>query len=244
MSRTWQIADLLARRDGEPHDAALFVPGDGHEEAGQEVSRIKAGLQQLPDVPIDEEIWQQIQPELASTQQPSQSGWLRYRYATAAGVFLLCMLSVATLISGPDFDSPARLPIATTSGESEADDVGAIGQLGGAMLAGLMQRSRELEARIATDPRIDPNAQVRVQPVAADALLGGTNERPLRREEALILYRLADVDAQIAQLYERDQNSSTAERIALWRMRVSLLQNLVVLRDGGQGVANEFSRSM
>jgi len=58
------------------------------------------------------------------------------------------------------------------------------------------------------------------------------------------LYRLADVDAQIAQLYERDQNSSTAERIALWRMRVSLLQNLVVLRDGGQGVANEFSRSM
>ena len=247
MSKTWQITDLLARRDGEPHDPALFVAGDGHEQAQAQASLIKAGLQALPDVPMDEEIWAQIDAVPATTAE--RSGWLRYPYATAASVFLVCMLGVAAMMSASGVENGGSAqPSLVANAVSTKNDGGASGlpAVGneGALLAGLMQRSRELEARIASDLALDSRIQGRAQTVAADSVLTRAKEQPLRREEAVILYRLADVDAQIAEHYAREEVVDTAARIALWQVRVGLLQNLVMLREGGHGAVNGFSRSM
>ena len=227
----WQISDLLARRDGEPHDATLMRPGDGHETVAARLDEIKSQLNALDDVPIDDGVWASL-----ATAQHRASGrrFLRYPWATAAAVFLACMLGVAAMLpisgEGPgvrslaDGDDPKRANAAEIPSAP--------------LLAQLMRRSRDLEMRLAAGVHGERARLVTAGPPEH----GATDAQP-RREEAVMLYRLADVDAEIAHLYDAATMDESA-RLNLWAQRVRLLETLVVLREGSAAPSMGLTRSM
>ena len=218
--RPWEISDLLAARDGELRDADVQVDGADARVMLDEMNALQAELKSLPDVPVDESLW------LTRIPPPRRSAWLRFPLATAATVFFASALGIFVLAGGfsPDQPSPSF------AGASQVDP-------GGLRLAGLMNQSRDLEMRLA-----DPNARG-TQGVQIAAQQSVPRQTAVSATERRLLYRLADVDAQIARLYEADAVDLNA-RIQLWRQRVNLLESIVATRAGGSPPVSEDIRSM
>ena len=103
----------------------------------------------------------------------------------------------------------------------------------GSQVASLMRQSKDLERRLQSS-----SALLAVADGSADAPL--LRITPIERN---LMYRLADIDAQIAGLYEAPQVEDGA-RLALWRKRVEVLQSIVAVRSERAPAMFDDSRSM
>ncbi|MFK7914521.1 MAG: hypothetical protein AB8B93_11455 [Pseudomonadales bacterium] len=234
-------AELLALRDGEPlpRDAqdAIAATADAGEQLAQ-LRGIQQALQTLPDQEPPAGTWEQIQARLAAgpqTLQPLalQSGsqgttvaslnntggpaeaaatsWqLRYPMATAAGVFFAAVL--VSLLWLPQIGSDAVSQPSTGPTPALADISPALpsGALPSGAMADLIDRSQRLEA-------------VARLPVAR-AIDGQ------ERSRQALLYRIADLDAQLNSLIE-EEAMDPALKEKLWRQRVDLLETLVAVQQ-------------
>lgn len=220
--RPWEISDLLALADGQPHTAG--IPGDDPAVAAEldRLRQVRSELRSLPDVPLDDEVWQQLLPP---ARRPSP--WLRFPLATAASVFFASVIGMYLLFGN------------TAPGSNGFDQTGEYAAVSadsnGLQLASLMRQSRDLEQRLhganPLSPASDLSGARQTAPAAPSAA------------EQMLLFRLADVDSQIARLYEAEQ-MDTARREALWTQRVDLLQSLVAVRGGSDPRMFEDMRSM
>ncbi len=224
------ISDLLALRDGEPHTADV----DAHDpEVAAQLARVRAlqgDLQALPDVPMSAAAWQNIATVAASkhAQSSRPPEWLRYPAATAAVVFFASLLGIYVVFGGNAQDSSAPPEPALTHSAPQL-------QADGLQLASLMSRSRQLEMRLRGQSTLTPAVDG-----AADSAPGVRGVSPIERR---LMGRLADVDAQIATLFESG-SYDPQQRQRLWAQRVNLLESLVALCGGQVGDLLEDTRSM
>ncbi|MCR9259899.1 MAG: hypothetical protein NXH95_09265 [Pseudomonadaceae bacterium] len=221
--RPWAISDLLALRDGQPHSADVQADDPQVIEQLEQIRGLGIQLNALPDVPVDDEVWLRAMPA-----EKPRSVWLRYPTATAASVFFASVVGMFMLFGEPVSN------IANSPGAAQYTSLDSMDN-SGAQLAGLMRQSRDLEQQLYG---VNPLAQ------AADTLqptYEGMPE-PTVLEESL-LFRLADVDGQIARLYDATEMDS-AQRQALWMKRVELLESLVAIRSGDAARLFDNSRSM
>ena len=221
--RPWEISDLLALRDGQPRSADLQVDDPEVIEQLKQIRGLGIALQSLPDVPVDDEVWLQAMPAPAK-----RSVWLRYPMATAASVFFASVVGMFMLFGGPVSD------IGNNTGPAQYTSLDSMDN-SGAQLAGLMRQSRDLEQRLYG---VNPLAQAADGPHTTYEGMPA----PTALEETL-LFRLADVDGQIARLYDAADMDS-AQRQALWMKRVELLESLVAIRSGDAARLFDNGRSM
>jgi len=226
-------SDLLALRDGEPHAVSLAAAAaeDPHVDAQlTRMRELRSELQSLPDVPFSAAAWQPVAAAIEA--KPLRAGvtgrWLRYPLATAASVFLASLVGIYAVFSGLP---PAESGSTMTATLSSAPQL----QADGLQLAGLMNRSRQLEMLLRGQ---QPLAR------ASDELSAPANvAAPATSVERRLMGRLADVDAQIALMFERGAED-TRLRERLWVQRVNLLESLVAVRGGQAGDLFEDGRSM
>jgi hypothetical protein len=224
------ISDLLALRDGELREAKASADDPQVQAQVKRLHELRDELQSLPDVPISEVAWQQI--TAASRQRRRGAGtpghWLRYPLATAASVFFASLLGIYLMFGG-------QVPIESGAAPTAAVNTAPQLQAGGLQLAGLMNRSRELELRLRGVQPLAPASDV--LPADAEAVAAPS---PVERQ---LMGRLADVDTQIARMFESGiQDPQLRER--LWAQRVSLLESLVAVRGGQSSDLFEDGRSM
>jgi len=223
--RPWEISDLLALRDGELREAG--VDADDAQAAAklEQIRHLQAELNSLGDVPLDEGVWNTIAQE--RTHETEQgSAWLRFPLATAASVFFASVIGIYVLFS--DIEPNGSASVAQFSGTAVIDT-------NGVRLASLMSQSQDLEMRLqGADPWARASSQV------ADASLTASSSTSTERR---LMGRLADVDWQIARLYDAEV-MDVARREALWERRVNLLESLVAVRGGTDPSLFEDSRSM
>jgi hypothetical protein len=221
--RPWEISDLLALRDGELHTAKVQIDDAEVTDQLAQLRALKAELQALPDVPVDDEVWLQAMPGVAP-----RSPWLRFPMATAASVFFASVVGMFMLFGEPlstGDGSQGEVEYATTGGADH----------GGSQLATLMRQSRDLEQRLYG---VNPLSQ------AADTSASTYQGMPTPTAlEETLLFRLADVDGQIARLYDGEVMDNEL-RAALWMNRVELLESLVAIRGGDASRLFDDSRSM
>ena len=222
-NQRFSIDELLAMRDGDLIDAAALAQLD---EAGQaeryerinELHDLRRELRSMPDIPVDDAIW------IHHAKSARRSAWLSFPLATAASVFVASVLGIYLLggyLSGSEPQQTQRI--------AEAIEVDPAGSL----VASLMRQSKDLERRLQSSSTLLAVAD------------GGANA-PLPRVtpiERNLMYRLADIDAQIAGLYETPQIEEAA-RLALWRKRVEVLQSIVAVRSERAPAMFDDSRSM
>lgn len=229
--RPWELSTLLALRDGEPHEVGE-VEAEGLTALEQDqlnrLTAIRSDLRALPDVEVDEAVWAHALPVTNTG-----SSWLRFPLATAASVFFASALGIYFVAGGVD-TTPGTLPEQVQA--TYATDVAQVDTASGERLAALMNRSRMLEQTLqGTQPR--GLSQASASSPATD------QARAVGRVERRLLFRLADIDTQIARLYEQDTFDADL-RLALWRQRVDVLQNLVAVLGGSEQRLFEDSRSM
>jgi hypothetical protein len=242
MDKTPEISALLALRDGELHDAAVSVEDPGVAQQLARMQAVRSELQSMPDVPISEEVWQRVTsvpakrtgkgkgPGKGSGQGrggPGPSHWMRYPLATAASVFFASLLGIYLVFSGQQQSLDA--------GQTQMANTDLEFQQGGLQLASLMNRSRQLELRLQGVTPLTPAADTHTAPRAAVA--------PPTVIERQLMGRLADVDEQIARMYEAGIQDP-AQRERLWAQRVSLLESLVAVRGDQMSNLFEEGRSM
>ena len=238
-----QISRLLSLRDGEPVAADQIDQSIADEDLLAELIALKAELNDLPDVAYDPSVWRDLpinstrdpkvtflsnherQARTENTQARGQeklSNWLRFPIATAASVFLVSALGIFLVFNqsgtwvGDDRESLA------VNGTGDQVRLEPVMSDQGFQLAQLMTRSRDLEQVLQGD---SPWALSSADSATIQAPLSGAPTPP----EQLLLYRLADVDAQIARLYD-GENIDLALRNQLWGQRVELLENLILVR--------------
>ncbi len=220
--RPWEISDLLALADGEPRDANVELDQADAQAALADIKALRGQLKDLPDVPLDDQVW------MAQLPKPQRSIWLRFPLATAASVCLTTALGIYWLVGGGVSEAPTQPSYATAS--QIAPD--------GLRLAALMNQSRDLELRLAA-----PSSRQQ------QGIRQAAQNEPLQRAPAMsaterrLMYRLADVDAQIARLYEADAVDPNA-RVELWRQRVNVLESIAAVRAGQNPRGSVDSRSM
>ncbi|MEM7098758.1 MAG: hypothetical protein AAF541_10910 [Pseudomonadota bacterium] len=225
------LAELLACRDSEPYEAQVLQELSEAEKHGllSETCALQDQLNQLPDVPVNHALWQRHVPgsaELAHERSGASerlNPWLRFPMATAASVFFVSVLGVFMLFSTNE-SSQGDISDFVVSGPNLDSQ--------GVAIAGLMTRSRDLEQRLrGLNGWVSANSTV-------DTIAENDRLEP-SPEERVMLYRLADVDGQIGRLYESD-NVDQGQRLELWRKRVDLLENLVVMRSARQGIRSVY----
>ena len=221
--RPWEISDLLALRDGQPHSADVQADDPEVIEQLEQIRGLGIQLNALPDVPVDDSVWLPVMPA-----RKQRSVWLRYPMATAASVFFASVVGMFVLFGGPVSD------IGNNAGPVQYTSLDSIDN-SGAQLAALMRQSRDLEQRLYG---VNPLAQAADTPQTTYEGMPA----PTALEETL-LFRLADVDGQIARLYDAADMDS-AQRQALWLKRVELLESLVAIRSGDAARLFDNSRSM
>ena len=225
MNKEQTIAQLIAYRDGEPYDLQVLeqLSGTQREQMLQELGDIKDALEDLPDLPVPPMGW--TAQEVPAEQSAS---FMRFPLATAAATFFVSAVLVFAIAGGG----------LNLGGDDPAETVAVVSPAG-SHLAGLMARSRDLEQQLyGQNSWLNAGTTETAEP-ATDADPAGAAERQ-------VLFRLADVDGQIAQLYESG-NDQQDLRIALWSRRVELLENLVVMRAaarGGRGIYLNDGRSL
>ena len=215
----WEISDLLALRDGEPRAAGIDENDPDVIAALGRVRGIRHELQDLPDVPVSDAVWESVLEQKTPEKPSAAVYWLRFPLATAASVFFASIIGIYFIFGGAA-DGPA------TGGQALQNQFAGTTtqvELGGLQLAGLMNRSQELERSLrGSSPLTQASGQVT-----------STAAEPPKPTviEFRLMGRLADVDTQIARLYEADEVDAT-ERERLWTQRVSLLESLVAIRGG------------
>lgn len=225
--RPWEISDLIALRDGEIRDTNVDLDDPAAQAQLHRIRQIQAELNALPDIPVDEAIWNR--PVAAKT---SRSSWLRFPLATAASVFFASFVGIYLIFGTVDLEQE---PTGSPSGDQVSVAVSS-------RLPILMSQSRDLERRLqGVNAWMLSDAS---SAVARPADRQRVTSRPVASPtERGLMYRLADVDDQIAQLYEADV-MDVREREVLWMQRVSLLRSLVAVRGGSDPRMFENSRSM
>lgn len=219
----FSIDELLAMRDGELIDAAALAQLDEQGQAERyerinELHDLRRKLRSMPDVPVDDTIW------IRHAQPARRSAWLSFPLATAASVFFASVLGIYLLGGYLSGGEPQQTqPIANAIDVDPA----------GSQVASLMRQSKDLERRLQSS-----SALLAVADGSADAPL--LRITPIERN---LMYRLADIDAQIAGLYEAPQVEDGA-RLALWRKRVEVLQSIVAVRSERAPAMFDDSRSM
>lgn len=219
----FSIDELLAMRDGELIDAAALAQLDEQGQAERyerinELHDLRRKLRSMPDVPVDDTIW------IRHAQPARRSAWLNSPLATAASVFFASVLGIYLLGGYLSGGEPQQTqPIANAIDVDPA----------GSQVASLMRQSKDLERRLQSS-----SALLAVADGSADAPL--LRITPIERN---LMYRLADIDAQIAGLYEAPQVEDGA-RLALWRKRVEVLQSIVAVRSERAPAMFDDSRSM
>lgn len=224
------ISDLLALRDGELHEAKASAVDPQVRAQLTRLHELRGELQALPDVPISDAAWQKIAtaPEHGRRGGGPPGHWLRYPLATAASVFFASLLGIYLVFGG---QVPVESGVAPASVVNTAPQL----QAGGLQLAGLMNRSRELELRLRGVQPLAPASDVVVASTEAVAAPSSV--------ERQLMGRLTDVDAQIARMFESGiQDPQLRER--LWGQRVILLESLVAVRGGQVSDLFEDGRSM
>ena len=222
-NQRFSIDELLAMRDGDLIDAAALAQLD---EAGQaeryerinELHDLRRELRSMPDVPVDDAIW------ICHAKSDRRSAWLSFPLATAASVFVASVLGIYLVggyLSGGEPQQTQRIAKAI-----QVDPAGSL-------VASFMRQSRDLERRLQSSSTL-----LAVADGGADAPLPRVT--PIERN---LMYRLADIDAQIAGLYETPQIEERA-RLALWRKRVEVLQSIVAVRSERAPAMFDDSRSM
>ena len=223
--RPWEISDLLALDEGRPHTAGISADDPRIAQDLATIRRIKAQLNELPDVPLDDSVWQSVMPE-----EEARSPWLRYPMATAASVFFASVVGIYAMFGGMgNTGNPGSIE------QSPGYVVTAPIESTGLRVAGLMRESRDLEQRL-----YSPNALN--LPGAQSGLPTEPMPDPSRLAQTL-LFRLADVDGQIARLYDAPVMDNEL-RQTLWTKRVDLLNSLVAVRRGTDLGAIDDTRSM
>lgn len=191
----------------------------------EQLRQIRGALRDLPDVMPDPEVFEriqgrlasappdsdpQVQPLFAAKPKPEPRRWqLRFPLATAASVFLLAALGSAIWLpqmadTGPGPGSgPAPLVADGTAVDAATPAMSS-------SISALIGRSQQLEA-------------------VARLPVSSTGDRPARSRQAL-LYRIADLDAELNALIEEEpMNPELKEQ--LWRQRVQLLETLVAVQQ-------------
>ena len=221
----WPTSDLLALRDGQPVDSAVDSGLSDTDRAARQaeidmLNSLRAQLNDLPDVPVDDELW------MSKRRLGGRSSWLRFPMATAASVFFATAVGIYLLAGQLNPQAPAGvIAVETTPTFHQVDD-------NGLQLARLMTQSKGLERRLQASNSI-----------LAVADGGDPQRRQAAPVERAMLFRLADVDAQIAALYEQ-QEMDSERRLQLWQQRVDVLQNMVAVRAGQTPQILQDSRSM
>ncbi len=230
-----EISALLARLDGEPHDAAaIALSAEDTQLAMQELQGLREQVRELPDVPVDQVAWRAVidERQIGRPGMPRRAAgasrwhWQQFPMATAASVFFISALAVFGLFSGVgDFmrsnDQIASLPSATLPGQGDIHYAS-----GESALISLMNRSRDLEQAVysAGSWQLKPAAVASAgQQTGAGQQSAGLDVSPVGQ---FILYQLADIDERIARLHESEQMDESL-RLVLWQQRVNLLQAFV-----------------
>lgn len=205
MKTAEEISDLLAHRDGERLDPerARAIDADPASRAELAVLRqLKHELNELPAVAPPPDAWANIQARSGRRQNRLARLAGSFPLATAATVCLATMIGI--LVWDPanlqQSDTQAPVPVADLSASAQGN--------GDARFAALMNRSQQLESALLY--RGDAGVQRSAQ-------------------EAALLYRIADLDAELSDARDSDRLSQE-EREALWRQRVLLLEALAQTR--------------
>ena len=171
--RPWETSDLLALADGEPHPAAMQSDDPAVAVELDKLRQLRSELRSLPDVPLDNEVWQQLLPP---ARKPSP--WLRFPLATAASVFFASVLGIYLLFGNP---APG------SNGFDQAGEYAAVpADSSGLQLASLMRQSRDLEQRLHGANPLSPASDFGGDPETAATAPSAA--------EQMLLFRLADVD--------------------------------------------------
>lgn len=196
---------LLSLRDGgqeTPPDVREHV--EGCEQCLREIerlSRVRATLRSLPPVPPSADLWKTL--AIGALQKPEPT---RFHWGSAVAIAASFVLALALLMRlGPDRGAPGDAPIENTPAATISETTGATDR---AILPALQTRSRRLEALRAAMPRGPEVNRAGTAMTIAD----------LEDRIALVDMRLNAADA--LQL-------TPAQRQALWRERVNLMQSLL-----------------
>ncbi|MEM7078553.1 MAG: hypothetical protein AAF513_07995 [Pseudomonadota bacterium] len=213
---------LLELRDVDP---AALTPQDAPLVA--HLRDLREQLNDLPQETIDPALWRDATAPTAAPVESVHSAtppWLRYRFAAAAAVFLVSLVGMLALL-------PSGEPVNTPQISASAP------LYDGTALASLMRQSRDLERLLTGQGAGAMQAADRALAPALDLRQSDATERSLR-------YRLVDIDAQIARLYDTPKMDEQ-RRLVLWQHRVDVLRSLVMARVGsGDRLQSLNSRSM
>jgi len=222
-TRPWKILDLLAMDEGKPFAADLDPDDPAVLQDLDDIRRLRAQLHALPDIDVDESVWLGT---MRGRARPS--AWLRFPMATAASVFFASVMGIYLLFGEPD---PAMDEFGTTAEFAMASPL----DNSGVVLTGLMRASRDLEQRLYGNNPLSH---------ASDVQRGNEVPQPQASDlTQMLLFRLADVDGQIASLYDVPE-MDVDRRQMLWQKRVDLLESLVAVRGGSDPAAYDNARSM
>jgi hypothetical protein len=217
--QNWTVSEVLAHRDGELRDAQreqMMATDPQARQMLHQIARVRHNLKDLPDVAVDDEVW------LASSTRPQRArlidsrdgaiparaaSFLRYPVATAASVCIATTLLVVFLLGARDGFEGQISPQPIHADQTDPAQL---------RLASLMSRSRDLELGLSVGFGSVPAGELNPGHAAQS------------RAARQLLYRLADVDAEIARLYD-DRVIDGESRERLWRQRVRLLENLMLV---------------
>ncbi|NOX51407.1 MAG: hypothetical protein GXP16_12865, partial [Gammaproteobacteria bacterium] len=206
MDNELNLSELLALRDGEPYDINK-VSSENQEvqmQTLQKLAALKADLNDLSNIPVDDCVWMGAEQNTpaTNTQATKVVDWRHYPLATAASAFVVSAMVIFAIFGLEDasFNPPARIA-AHTQIEPTA-----------IRTAALMTQSRNLEQ--AFGGGFSPQLGRLDSPASSYAR---------STVVAILAYRVADVDNQIARLYE-SENVDPELRRELWQKRVELLE--------------------
>jgi hypothetical protein len=195
---------LLSLRDGEPVEAGASSHVEGCEQCRLEVDRhrlIRQILRELPAVEPPADLWRTVAVSSVASRPTA-----RFHWASGVAIAASFVLGLALMMRiGGDGADPAKAPLETTP----AATVSSLVKPGnGVSLAALQTRSQKLEALRAAMPR-----QPKVERAGTAMTIAELEDRI-----ALVDLRLHAADT---------LGLTEAQRHALWKERVNLMQSLV-----------------
>ena len=206
------IVDLLRIRDGEPVDAGVRAVVDGDPELREELAGLAAAqraLQALPELEPPPGVYARVRAELAAQQTRSaRSAWqwpLRGAIAASVAVAAVWLAGRAPQTAVEDAVAPATI-VAEQTQEPQVAPL-----LGTPAYASLVAESARLERALDEIPY-----RPRVVRASTAATIDGLEGR------------IALIDEQL--MFARALGLNAADRQALYRQRVELMNALVQIR--------------
>lgn len=201
-SRTERMANLLALRDGEDMDPSVARELDGDPVAARELAAltgIRDGLRALPDIEPDAALWDRVQSA------PSRG---------AVRSFAVRSFGVGSGSRG------TRAPLALAAGVLLAVALG---------LVAFVWLQPETPREVAAGPKADPTLEALYRRSQELEGLWRDGRRMPDATELAYLYRIADLDGQLA-LVEPAGGRDSRRAEQLWNRRVELMESLAEVR--------------